>query len=228
MLSALVFLIKKEDKNMNKWPTKADKINIVNQITAAAKVYKQKLVGKTFLYYFEGRYIEVIYRTRDFAHLTGIEWAVPATEVYKNAVNNRLRENQLSFSKRHPYSLCLRKLKHISDLEKLVNSSLIMLEDVGTSSIAFKFGVTELNYTLCLDYDLDAHGRPKGNNLIARSLRDEDCFSKSQSAYEVNIIFSKKNDEKLYNVCTYNDGTVSFENLPQEIKDKVDMPCLAE
>lgn len=41
---------------------KSDKEHIVKEICEAAKLYKANLVGKRFLYVFDGRYIEVLYK----------------------------------------------------------------------------------------------------------------------------------------------------------------------
>ena len=39
---------------------------IIKTIENAAKVYKDQLVGKTFLYVFDGRYIEVMFKAENF------------------------------------------------------------------------------------------------------------------------------------------------------------------
>ena len=46
-----------------------DRKNIVQSIINAANLYTQHLVGKRFLYVFDGRYIEVIYKSSNFRHL---------------------------------------------------------------------------------------------------------------------------------------------------------------
>lgn len=206
---------------MKNWPNKQAKIQIVNQIVLAAKAYKSNLIGKTFLYYFEGRYIEVIYRARDFAHLTGVETSLSANDFYKEAVRGTLRDTQIYFSKRHPYSLCVRKLSHLSQLIKITDSPLLVLESVTTDTAVYKFGLTELACTVCLDHDLDGMGHPKSSMLIAKSLRDEDSFNRGQNAYEINMIFCKANTAKIYDSCTFNDKKCSKEDLPEEILKKL-------
>lgn len=49
-----------------------DREKIVQEIKKAAALYKKYLVGKRFLYVFEGRYIEVIYKSANFRHLTQV------------------------------------------------------------------------------------------------------------------------------------------------------------
>ena len=46
---------------------------IVKKIIQAARVYKNNLVGKTFMYVFDNRYIEVMYKASNFKHLMGVD-----------------------------------------------------------------------------------------------------------------------------------------------------------
>jgi hypothetical protein len=41
---------------------KQDRINTVRAICHAARLYKTNLVGNKFLYFFDNRYIEVVYK----------------------------------------------------------------------------------------------------------------------------------------------------------------------
>ena len=50
---------------------KMTKVEIVQKIKSAAKEYKSKLLGKTFLYVYENGSLEVSFRKAEFAHLTG-------------------------------------------------------------------------------------------------------------------------------------------------------------
>ena len=46
--------------------------NIVSDISNAALKYKANLVGRTFLYVFGDKYIEVLFKANNFKHLTGV------------------------------------------------------------------------------------------------------------------------------------------------------------
>ena len=48
-------------------------------------------------------------------------------------------------------------------------------------------------------------------------MRDEDCFSKCKTAYEVNYIFSKPNDAKQYTEVLFEDRKADIQQLPNEI-----------
>lgn len=195
-----------------------DKKAIRNAIVAAAQTYKQELVGRTFLYVFEGNHIEVTYRAKDFKHLTGVETTSRAEPFYRDAVNNRLRSGQFTFSFRHPYDLCARKMQHLPNLPVVTKSDLFILEKTTTDTKTYEFGFTELNFTVCLDKDIDATGQPKSNYYVPESLRDEDAFSRSGTQYECNYIFSKMNTEKCYDTLCYTDGKVDMKDLPDEVK----------
>lgn len=112
-------------------------------------------------------------------------------------------------------------MRHIQNLPAVVNSDLIVLETLGTHSKTYEFGFTELNFTLCLDKDLDAQGNARSNYYIVQSLRDEDSFSRSGQQYECNYIFSKQNDQLLYDTLNYSDGTINMNDLPEGVKNKL-------
>ena len=99
-----------------------DREKIVQEIKVAADLYRKHLVGKRFLYVFDGRYIEVLYKNVNFKHLTGVECNMSAADFYKNALKNRLQSPQIYFSASHPYSLCKRKIKHLCEISVLASS----------------------------------------------------------------------------------------------------------
>lgn len=117
-----------------------NKVQIISAITSAAKLYKMHLVGKRFLYVFEGRYIEVIYKSQNFRHLTGIATNLSAKQFYQNATNNKLKTNHISFDKQHPFRLCNRKIKHLAQIATLAGAESFMLEEITTNTQTYKFG----------------------------------------------------------------------------------------
>ena len=185
----------------------------IETIHRAAIAYKANLVGKTFVYVFDDRYIEVIYKAINFKHLTGVESALSSKRFYSLALSNHLKPNQIYFSPRHPYVLCQRKLKHIEDLIDVASSENFMLEEIATQTKVYKFGTTDTKFTLCLTEDLDASG----------SLRDEDCFSKAKDAFVVTHILSKPNDQKLYDTILFVDSSKDQHGVPNSL-----LPMLSE
>lgn len=197
---------------------------ILTEIKSAAKLYKRYLVGHKFLYVFDGRFIEVLYKAQNFKHLTGVETSLPAKRFYSSAVNDTLQTAQIGFNKAHPYELCLRKVKHLHQLVNLASSESFMLEEIGTKTQTYKFGTTDLNFTLCMNRELDENGNEINECYIVQSLRDEDCFDKAQNVYEVTHIFSKPNDAKYYTDIVYLANGTKSANLPESIARLVKIP----
>ncbi len=197
---------------------KQDRKNIVKRIKTASVLYKKCLVGKRFMCVFDGRYIEVIFKAENFRHLTGVGTKLSARRFYDYSVHGKLEESQIFFGQDHPFSLCQRKIQHINDIANMAESECFMLEEIKTSTMTYKFGTTDLHFTLCLNKELNENGLEKSECYVVQSLRDEDCFSKCDSAYTVTHIFSRQNDQKKYTNLLYLDDSSSVEELSKEIK----------
>lgn len=195
-----------------------DRERIVEEIKLAADLYKRYLVGKRFLYVFEGRYIEVIYKAINFKHLTGVATNLSARQFYGYATKKMLQASQIYFTSKHPYVLCKRKIAHIGEVAVLAGAESFMLEEIITNTKMYKFGTTNLDFTLCLDKEVDDKGNEKGDCYVVESLRDEDCFVKSKTAYVVTHIFSRANDTKKYTELLYMDGSATMKGLPDDVK----------
>lgn len=195
-----------------------DKVKIVSEISQAAKIYKDKLVGKQFMYVFDNRCIEVLYKTSNFKHLTGVDSNLRAIQFYQYAERGILTSHQIKFNSKNPYQLAVRKISHICDLATLAGSEGFILEDITTETQSYKFGTTDLDFTLCFDHDKTKNGEIIETNYVPFSLRDEDCFSKSSSVYDVTHIFRKQNDTKEYTDILYHDPAFPVADLPKEIK----------
>lgn len=201
---------------------KQDDLNrIVSSINSAAKLYQQFLVGRKFLYAFDGRFIEVIYKAQNFRHLTGVETSLSAKRFYQSAVHNQLQTNQIYFSKTHPYDLCLRKVKHLHEIATLAASESFLLEEIHTNTQSYKFGTTDLNFTLCMNRESDTAGNAISECFVVQSLRDEDCFQRAKNVYPVTHILSKPNDARYYTDIIYLEHGESLSTLPISIQSMV-------
>lgn len=124
-----------------------DREKIVQEIKIAADLYRKHLVGKRFLYVFEGRYIEVLYKAANFRHLTGVATNLSAKKFYSYAAKKLLQASQiflhrstlfhcvsvkLSISDRlqcwlDQKALCWKRLLQIRELISLAQQILILL-----------------------------------------------------------------------------------------------------
>lgn len=205
-----------------------DRLHIVATIQSAAKIYKNELVGRKFLYVFDGRFIEVIFKVQNFKHLTGVISPLPASEFFRKAIRNQLSVNQISFSSDHPYELCCKKIKHICDIATLAGSECFMLEKITTKSRSYKFGTTDLRFSICFDQPRNEQWDILNETFLAESLRDEDCFSKNESAYSVTCILSKPNDQKKYNNLLFCEPSCSICAIPEAVRELMSDKLLNE
>lgn len=194
---------------------------IVAEIKSAAKLYKEYLVGRKFIYIFDGRYIEVIYKAQNFKHLTGVESLLSAKRFYSNAVNDTLQADQIWFNRQHPYALCLKKIRHLQDIVNLASSESFMLEEIETNTQTYKFGTTDIDFTLCMNKDIV--GGSSNECYIVQSLRDEDCFNRAKNVFEVTHILSKPNDAPLYTDVVWMDKKHSLDTLPDDVAAMVQL-----
>ena len=167
---------------------------------------------------FENNFIEVMFKIKDFKHLTGVDSNLSAQDFYKKAYKGQLQATQIFFSPRHPYKLAQKKLKHLQDISSLAMGESFMLKDINTQTETYKFGTTDLNFALCFNKERDNNGIEQGYYFVAQSLRDEDCFSKSKNVFIITHIFSKLNCEQKYNQELYCQESYPVESLPSEIK----------
>lgn len=195
-----------------------DRKNVIALITEAAKSYKRFLVGKQFLYVFDGRYIEVLFESKSFKHLTGVATNLSAERFYKYAVKGELAASQIWFDAKHPYALSARKLKHLSAVATMSSYGNFILESIHTDTKTYQFGTTDLHFTLCLGRPTDFDGHEIGECFVVESLRDEDCILKSEGAFLVTHILSKQNDKKKYSDVLYMDKSVTLDDLPVNVK----------
>ena len=72
-----------------------DRKQLVAVINDAASLYREHLVGKRFMYVFDNRYIEVIYKTENFKHLTGVATNLSAKQFFRLAKKRKLTAAQI-------------------------------------------------------------------------------------------------------------------------------------
>lgn len=195
-----------------------EKLALKTKIEVAARLYKSKLVGKRFLYVFEGKHIEVIFKKENFRHLTGVDTCLSAERFFKYACNGKLSLSQFEFNERHPYDLCVRKAQHIEHIAQMSSSESFMLEEIKTATQSYRFGTTDLKFTLCFNEEFDNQGNKIGDCYVPHSLRDGDCFRNSRNVCNVTHIFSRSNDTLKYTDILFMDKSANMEDLPEEVK----------
>lgn len=177
------------------------KRNIVNKINSSSIIYKNNLVGKTFLLLFNGKHIEVSFKDENFLHLCGVETNLYAKDFYKKAIKNTLGYKDIYFTNAHPYRLADKKTNFLSQAFLLLKNESLVVTDINTQSKNYKIGTTDCNILLCFD-----KVKQNQNIFVPYSLRVENiAISKFKDIYEVDYVLSKKNSEKQYDFLEYGD-----------------------
>lgn len=172
---------------------------ILKKIHNAAKNYQRYLAGKTFMYVYEGKSIEVVFKNSSFLHLTGINTKLKAKEFYKHAkTKNGLKVQEFFFDKDHPYDLAEKKTDHLADLYRITNMEVLITEDVVTFTANYKIGIKDLQFILLCGENRDKHGKLIDDCLVPYSFRIEEIGNeKFGELYEVDLIFCKQTNESI-------------------------------
>ncbi len=199
-----------------------NKITIVARINAAAKKYKSRLVGNTFLIIYEGNYIELSFRAKNFLHLCGVDTTVQgAIPFYRKACSKYgINDKEISFSSNHPYNLADIKTANLSDAIDLLTKEILIATDVQTKSHIYAIGATDLEIVMCLDKDNQVANN--SNIFVPWSLRVEYLQnSKFTDLYVVDYVLKKDtNSTGGYSDIIYGDKA-GLQSLPDNIKSLI-------
>jgi len=175
---------------------------IVKRIIIAAKEYKERIAGKTFLILYEGHSVEIMFKTENFLHLCGVDTSLYARDFYRKAISGQLSKKEIGFSNIHPYYFADIKTKHLLDFISLFERDSLIITDLTTKTRSYKLGATDLEIVLCFDTQ-DGLEKPS-NILIPYSLRVEEIANdKYHEIYEVDYILSKRNENHSYSTLEY-------------------------
>lgn len=105
------------------------KSQIIRKIHSAAINYKSYFVGNTYMFVYEGKYVEVQFKKSSFMHLTGVASNLKSEDFYKHALErNGLRIAEVFFDTDHPYDLADKKTSCLSDLYRITLRSFVHTE----------------------------------------------------------------------------------------------------
>jgi len=188
----------------------------------AAKIYSKELAGKHFLYIFSNQYIEVVFPTDHFLHLTGVHTTISAKSFYSNAKKGKLTDRQFGFSDRYPFQNAKKKIPCLIRLPELTTKMVCVLRDMSTISLVYKLSITNLEFTLGLsEGTLNTNGRKL---FYPVSLRVKDSAVERSSGGEiVDFVLSKDASFSKYNNILVQDPS---KKIPEDIRSLIDCKCI--
>jgi hypothetical protein len=210
--------------------TKADKKEALRAtICQAAENYRDNLAGKQFLYVFDGQYIEVLYKKDRFSHLTGVITNLSGDEFFDKAADRTLSTGQFWFDKGHYFESAQQKCSCLLNLHNFTTNDIIVLKDMTTKSIVYKFAFTDINFTIGLTENIDRKTGIKINDsYLPRTLRVNDkAVENSADGSFADYIFSRDNRLDKYDTITLGDPT-KINDLPADILALLDQSLCKE
>lgn len=200
------------------------KLNIRNNIIVAAQAYRDELAGKYFMYIFEGKHVEILFKTSNFSHLTGVVTSLSGKEFYKKAKGGVLNSEQFYFTDEHPFDLAKKKTNKLDKLFELTQKDTFIIEDMSSGSKIYKIGVTNLDYTLGVIENRDDKTKKIIDDFLIPAtfrVRGESDFNKNKNVYTVDAVLMKDNKFKKYDtICFGNIKKIA--NLPKDVLELID------
>jgi len=201
-------------------PEHLNKFQILKLIYISAKIYKEKVLDKSFMFVFNNEYIEVVFKKNNFKHLTGVSSNLNANQFFKNALMFHIFPSQIKFDLYHPYSLSIEKLTYLNKIHELLHNQCVALKDVTTQTSKYIFGSTNLYFVLLFEKEINDNGNVSSSKLIVKSIRGDCCIDKAKTKYFVDYIFSKDSNSNKYNNISFcKDSKIE---LPKDVINKLD------
>lgn len=172
---------------------------IKSSIEDAAKEYS-KLAGKTFLFVYDDKFVELAFLTDRFAHLTGIKLYTNAHSFYKNAKNKILSINEYGFDERHRFENAKKKPLELLQITSWLTSESIILENIKISeNNNYDIGLTNSKSSILFVKNTDKDKNIINNWYVPCSLRVKDsCLAKAKDTRKITFIFVKEAKQNKY------------------------------
>lgn len=186
---------------------KRDKINDLNIIKQAAKLYEQNLLNKNILFIYlrnnKIEYFEATFLEEHFKHLTGVHTNLNAYQFFYKAKNNRLKVSEFDYKN----STTVLKLDNLIK-SMLLSSYAKMIGEFKHNKVYLSIEKIAGNNNLIIGFDEgEKINFPK--TLLKGDIRD---YSKEKPC-RVIAIMSKNTKENLYNEFSYISKNITINRI---------------
>lgn len=186
---------------------KRDKINDLNIIKQAAKLYEQNLLNKNILFIYlinnKIEYFEATFLEEHFKHLTGVHTNLNAYQFFYKAKNNRLKVSEFDYKN----STTVLKLDNLIKSMSL-SSYAKMIGEFKHNKVYLSIEKIAGNNNLIIGFDEgEKINFPK--TLLKGDIRD---YSKEKPC-RVIAIMSKNTKENLYNEFSYISKNITINRI---------------
>lgn len=176
----------------------------IHKLKNCAEYYKRNLIGKRFLIlYNDGEFLEILFSSEHFRHLTGISSNLNAKKFYQKCIGLKgtrkifISPNEIYTTKQHPRALALKKMEVFNNILFLFQNQSYLSKTVNTNSVTYSFGISNITLTLLCER------HPPNSEIIPVSLRSKSYLKKSMLFYPVEYVLVKLNPYMKFSEITY-------------------------
>ena len=195
-----------------------DKKKAIKTIVEAASNYEKYLNDRSFLIVYKtesgSQYVEVVFRSWHFLHLTGLKTKMTAAQFYEACIDNKLSEKDVVFDDSGKVGQKIKVLPYLHDLlyhncmiGEFINSGIMIQADyfVGDTKLILSVGF-----------------RRESNRDVPVTLYSGDVRKLTNPTNKVLAIFARRYPETKYKEVTYVSKNLNLNGL--ELPSDVDLP----
>ena len=186
-----------------------DKKKAIKTIVEAASNYEKYLNDRSFLIVYKtergSQYVEVVFRSWHFLHLTGLKTKMTAAQFYEACIDNKLSEKDVVFDDSGKVGQKIKVLPYLHDLlyhncmiGEFINSGIMIQADyfVGDTKLILSVGF-----------------RRESNRDVPVTLYSGDVRKLTSPTNKVLAIFARRYPETKYKELTYVSKGVNLSEL---------------
>ena len=195
-----------------------DKKKAIKTIVEAASNYEKYLNDRSFLIVYKtergSQYVEVVFRSWHFLHLTGLKTKMTAAQFYEACIDNKLSEKDVVFDDSGKVGQKIKVLPYLHDLlyhncmiGEFINSGIMIQADyfVGDTKLILSVGF-----------------RRESNRDVPVTLYSGDVRKLTNPTNKVLAIFARRYPETKYKELTYVSKNLNLNEL--KLPSDVDLP----
>lgn len=204
--------------------SQSNKRRIIKEVIAGARLYQKYLVTNDFLVVTEdGKYNEVRFHKDDFAHLVGVRSYLNDLDFYKNCIKGTLAQNNIKDQQHYDFGTLRKKIIRIKKINKIIyanaNTNLVLV-NLHTNTTDFPLAIESIEDKMVVAFT--------GNDLHARSLRNNNQTNSDEKKNILAIFSKEKNSQFLYSSCVYLKNYRILKDVCCDLDTKVSVKILSE
>lgn len=195
------------------------KNEIITRICESAKKYKENLLNRNLMFIFENKrtkkimYMEAIFKSWNFLHLTGVDYNRGAREFFKASISKKLSIKDIKVKNKFFTQAKVEILENVMS----INKNAKRIGDYNYNKLNIKIEKVIGNTHCCLGFSkLDSNSKEL-KYYYPKTLIQDNLKSNIIEDNKIITILSKNKNKDLYNEVTYFSNRVTLDILKKNI-----------